>query len=171
MIVQIKTLGLAIVMLFLLASARGQEWKVAKGEISPEFTVTGKQDKVITTKSLRGKVVLINFFATWCPPCRAELPRLQKEIWEKWKDKGDFEVIVLAREEGWDKLDPFMSTNKYTFPVYPDLKRGVFSLFADQSIPRNVILDRNGKIIYQSIGYTEVEFSEMIKLIEGQLKK
>lgn len=64
-----------------------------------------------------------------------------------------------------------MATNKYTFPIYPDLKREVFSLFADQSIPRNVVLDRSGKIIYQSIGFEDAEFSKMVQLIANELKK
>lgn len=120
---------------------------------------------------LKGKIVLLNFFATWCGPCRQELPRLQKELWDTLGKRSDFEIMVLAREEGWDKLDPFMKNNNYTFPVFPDLNRKVFSLFADQSIPRNVLLNKEGKIIYQSIGYTPEEFSALVSLIKEELKK
>lgn len=158
----------------LLVSAQvsfGQEWKVKVGDQVPSFHVVNKAGEKISVEELEGKVVLINFFATWCPPCRQELPRLQKELWDAYKDRNDFYIMVLAREEGWDKLEPFMATNKYSFPVFPDLKREVFSLFAEQSIPRNVLINKDGKIVYQSIGYEEKEFSDLVKLIGKELKK
>jgi thioredoxin-related protein len=68
-------------------------------------------------------------------------------------------------------LDPFIQKHNYTFPIFPDLQREVFSLFAEQSIPRNVVLDRNGKIIYQSIGFEDKEFSKMVQLIKNELEK
>lgn len=161
------------ILMFLLGigilSARSQEWNVSLYDTVPDFVVKNKAGDVVDIQSLRGSVVLVNFFATWCPPCRRELPRLQKEVWDRWGERDDFAVMVLAREEGWDKLDPFIAKANYTFPIYPDPKRAVFSLFADSTIPRNVLIDRNGKIIYQSIGYVEAEFSELIKLIETTL--
>ncbi len=104
---------------------------------------------------------MLNFFATWCPPCRLELPRVQKEIWEKYKEHKKFSLFVFGREEGWEKLLPFQKTTGYTFPILPDVKRDIFKLYATQSIPRNVILDEKGKIIYQSTGYSEPEFNKL----------
>lgn len=149
--------------------AQEQEWKVSLGGQVPSFVIKDKKDNILKIEDLKGKVVLINFFATWCPPCRQELPRMQKEVWEKWGKRDDFAVMVLAREEGWDKLDPFMKNNEYTFPIYPDLKREVFSLFAESMIPRNVLINKDGKIIYQSIGYSADEFSKLIELIRKEL--
>lgn len=154
---------------FSMLLGKGQEWKVSLGDPVPSFTVLDKQGKSLSIDSLRGKVVLINFFATWCPPCRQELPRLQNEVWERWGHRKDFAVMVLAREEGWDKLDPFIKNAGYTFPIFPDPKRDVFSLFAESQIPRNVLLDKEGKIIYQSIGYTPEEFTALIELVEDSL--
>lgn len=156
---------------FMAIGATAQEWKVSLQQTVPSFVVKNKEGKTIAIDSLRGKVVLLNFFATWCPPCRAELPRLQAEIWEKWGKQEDFAVMVLAREEGWDKLDPFIATTGYTFPIFPDLKRDVFALFAESQIPRNVLIDRDGKLIYQSIGYNPDEFTGLVKLIEKTLAK
>lgn len=163
------------VILMLLLSAvfsigKSQEWKVSLQDSVPAFTVQDKEGNRKDIQSLRGKVVLLNFFATWCPPCREELPRLQKEIWDKWKTRDDLEVMVLAREEDWDKIDPFVEKAGYTFPVYPDLQREVFSLFADSYIPRNVLIDKEGKIVYQSVGYVEKEFSDLVELIETTLE-
>lgn len=165
-----KILGTIMLMVALAVGVNAQEWKVNLGEHTPAFEIVDRKNNKITPETLKGKVVLLNFFATWCPPCREELPRLQKEIWEDLKSE-DLAVFVLAREEGWDKIDPFMEKHNYTFPVFPDLKRGVFGLFADQSIPRNVVLDRQGKIIYQSIGFENKEFTIMVDLIKAELKK
>lgn len=156
--------------------ATGQEeaekpWLVEMGQVSPDFEFAWKGDTKDNIANHRGKVVLINFFATWCPPCRAELPRVQDEIWEKYSDRSDFALFVFGREENWDVLDPFIETTGYTFPILPDLERGIFSKFATQSIPRNVILDRDGKIIYQSIGYTDAEFNKMLELLEKEIGK
>ncbi len=164
--------GLLLICLCLaLGVASAQEWKVGLQQVVPSFVVKNKQGQTVSIDSLRGKVVLINFFATWCPPCRAELPRLQAEVWDKWSKRDDFYVMVLAREEGWDKLDPFIANTGYTFPIFPDLKREVFSLFAESQIPRNVLIDQEGKIIYQSIGYEAAEFTGLVKLIEKTLAK
>lgn len=168
---EMKKVILMLLLGVALSNAQSQEWKVSLNDKVPAFIVQDKAGNAIDVQSLRGKVVLLNFFATWCPPCREELPRLQKEIWDKWETRDDFVVMVLAREEGWDKLDPFIKKTGYTFPIYPDLQRKVFSLFADSYIPRNVLIDKEGKIIYQSVGYAEKEFSELINLIETTLNE
>lgn len=146
-----------------------QQWHTRIGQQVPHFEIETKDGAKKSTETLQGKVVLINFFATWCPPCRQELPQVQKEIWDKHQNREDFEIIVLAREEGWDKLTPFLEQFGYTFPFYPDLNRKVYNLFATDTIPRNVIIDRNGKIIYQSIGYEPEEFTQMANLIQLHL--
>ncbi|MGJ1265945.1 TlpA family protein disulfide reductase [Sphingobacterium spiritivorum] len=149
----------------------GQEWKVKVGEQTPVFEWKDKKEERKDISMLKGKVVLINFFATWCPPCRQELPRVENEIWAKYKSRTDFSLLVFAREEGWDKLDPFMSKHQYTFPVFPDLKREIFSKYADTGIPRNVILNKKGEVVYQSIGYTEDEFKHLLTVLESELAK
>ncbi len=148
-----------------------QDWHTKVGQNVPYFEIDTKDGTKKSTETLKGKVVLINFFATWCPPCRQELPEVQKKIWDKHKDRQDFEIVVLAREQGWDKLTPFLEQFGYTFPFYPDLNRKVYSLFATDTIPRNVIIDRDGKIIYQSIGYEPEEFAQMTNLIQLQLDR
>ena len=149
----------------------GQEWKVKIGEQTPVFEWKDKKEERKDISMLKGKVVLINFFATWCPPCRQELPRVENEIWAKYKSRADFSLLVFAREEGWDKIDPFMSKQQYTFPVFPDLKREIFSKYADTGIPRNVILNKKGEVVYQSIGYTEDEFRHLLTVLESELAK
>jgi peroxiredoxin len=140
------------------------------GDTAPVFSFEIDKGKSVSIQDYRGKIVLINFFATWCPPCRMELPRVQKEIWEKFSANPKFALFIFGREEDWDKVLTFKNTNKYTFPMLPDESRKIFSLFATQSIPRNVVLDENGKVIYQSIGYSPKDFDELIALLNSKLK-
>lgn len=140
------------------------------GDEMPTFSFEIEKGKTVNIADYKGRLILINLFATWCPPCNTELPLVQKEIWDKHKADKNFAFFVFGREEGWDKLVPYKAKKGFTFPILPDLKRAVFSKFAKQSIPRNILIDETGKIIYQSIGYEEKEFQSLVKLIDGKLK-
>ncbi|MGY3054853.1 peroxiredoxin [Pedobacter sp. UYEF25] len=141
------------------------------GDQVPAFTF--QIDKATTTSiaAYKGKLVLINLFATWCPPCNTELPRAQKEIWEKYKDNNNFSFLVFGRAQNWDVLLPYKEKKGFTFSILPDADRTIFSKFAKQSIPRNILVDARGKIIYQSIGYSADEFDRLLDLIGQNLDK
>ena len=143
---------------------------IKTGNAAPAVSFTDATNKTTSLADYKGKLILLNFFATWCPPCRAELPRVQKEIWERYKDNPRFALLAFDREEGYDKLTPFKQSNNYTFTMLPDLGRNVYKQFATQYIPRNVLIDENGKVIYQSIGYSEKDFNELLNLLEAHLK-
>ena len=139
------------------------------GDFAPGFTFQIEKGKEMKLENYKGKIVLINFFATWCPPCRLELPLVQKQIWEKYKDNPHFALLVIGREETWDKVLAFKAADNYTFPILPDEQRKIYGLYATQTIPRNFLIDKDGKIIYQSTGYSEEEFGQMVKLLEEKL--
>ena len=141
------------------------------GDTVPAFTFEIEKGKKVSIADYKGKLILINLFATWCPPCRAELPKMQSEIWGKHKANPGFALFVFGREENWDVLLPFKKKFNYSFPILPDADRSIFGKFATQSIPRNILIDENGKIIYQSIGYEEKEFKKLVQLIDSKLKK
>lgn len=140
------------------------------GDQVPSFSFEIEKGKTVPISAYKGKLILINLFATWCPPCNAELPEMQSQIWDKYKDHKNFAFFVFGREEGWDKLVPYKQQKGFTFPILPDLDRNIFNKFAKQSIPRNILVDQEGKIIYQSLGYDEKEFKVMVALIEKKLK-
>jgi peroxiredoxin len=135
------------------------------GQMEPNFKVTTLDGKEIELVQQKGKVILLNFFATWCAPCMAEMPHLEKDIWQKNKTHKDLLVIAIGREHSREELKKFNDKKGLTFALAPDPQRAIYSLFAEQFIPRNYLIDREGKIVYQSIGYNEKDF----KLLQDQI--
>lgn len=144
--------------------------RVQIGQEAPLFEVTTLDGQKFSLKEQRGKVVLVNFFATWCGPCLQEMPHLEKEIWQKYKDKK-FAMITIGREHSNDELKPFRQKNKFTFPMAGDLKREVFSRYAEAYIPRSLIIDPKGRVIAQAIGYNEKEFQSLLETLAAEVTK
>jgi peroxiredoxin len=140
------------------------------GQQMPEIGWVTLDGQKFDAKSLHGKVVLINFFATWCGPCMQEMPHLQKHVFEKFKDKN-FVMVAIGREHDETELNEFRKKREFTIPIAADPERKIYGRFATQSIPRNYVIDADGKIAFQSAGYNEGEFKKMIDVIEKELKK
>ncbi|MEW6508439.1 MAG: TlpA disulfide reductase family protein [Bacteroidota bacterium] len=141
-----------------------------KGNKVPLFNVQSISGQWLSSAQLKGKVTLINFWATWCPPCRAEFPLLQKNIFDVIKDKN-FSILAISRGEETDTVKKFIERNKYTFPVYVDKEAKVYNLFASKYIPRNFVIGKDGIIKWASTGFVKEEFYEMIEVIKEELNK
>ena len=94
---------------------------------------------------------------------------LQKEIFDKYKNSDDFVLLILGREHNWDEINKFKTEQGFTMPFYPDPERNVFSVYAEQNIPRNFIIDKDGKIATSSIGFEVEEFQQVVKKVESLL--
>ena len=119
----------------------------------------------------KGKLILITFFATWCAPCRQELPHIQSDIYNKYKNNKNFRLLIFGREHSWEEINKFKAENKFSMPFYPDPDRSIYSKFAGQYIPRNFLISPEGKVLFSSTGFNEKDFKELKELIEAQLKK
>lgn len=139
------------------------------GQEMPDFKITTMDGKTFNSDDLSGKTVLINFFATWCGPCLRELPFVQKEIWNKYKDNKDFILLIISREEKPSKVLPFVKDKQYIMPFYSDIDRSCYSQFAEKYIPRNYLFDKSGKLIYQSRGFKAEEFKVLLENLAEQL--
>lgn len=155
--------------LFAQTTVKVQSSLVSIGMQAPNFSYEISKGKKGKSIDLKGKVVLINFFATWCSPCRVELPKIQAEIWNKHQGNPKFAMLTFGREHTWSEVDQFKKEQGFQFPFYPDPKRGVYGLFATQVIPRSFLLDTDGRIIYMSEGFEEGHFNELVKLIDSKL--
>ncbi len=143
---------------------------INEGQKVPEFTFTTTSGEEFSVKALQGKVVLLNFFATWCPTCMKEMPALQNQIWEKYRDNEGFFLVSIGREQNMAKMKEFKKEKGYDFHFAPDTGRVVYGEFADKYIPRNVVVDKQGTIVYQNTGYTEEKFQQMMDVIANKLK-
>ncbi len=125
-----------------------------------DFTLTDLQGKTWTLKDLKGKVVLVNFWATWCPPCRKEMPDLNA-LYQRFKDQGF--VILAISDEDVDKVKPFIAERNISYPVLLDPGRKVNQLFQVAGIPKSFVYNREGKLVAQSIDMrTQKQFLEML---------
>lgn len=125
-----------------------------------DFTLTDLQGKSWHLRDLQGKVVLVNFWATWCPPCRKEMPDLDA-LYSKFKDQG-FVVLAISDEEA-AKVSTFIGERKISYPVLLDPGRKVNDLFQVEGIPKSFVYDRSGKMVAQSIDMrTRNQFLEML---------
>lgn len=125
-----------------------------------DFTLADLQGKAWHLQDLRGKVVLVNFWATWCPPCRKEMPDLDA-LYNRFKDRG-FVVLAISDEEA-AKVSPFISERKISYPVLLDPGRKVNDAFIVEGIPKSFVYDRSGKMVAQSIDMrTRSQFLEML---------
>lgn len=144
---------------------------IKEGQIVPEFTFITLNNDTVNINDLKGKVVFMNFFATSCPICIKELPFIESDIWNKYKDNENFELIVFGREHIAEEMISFKERTGYTFNIVPDPGRKIYSLFAERYIPRNVVLDREGNIIYQATGFEDKEFAKLKEVIANELEK
>ena len=125
-----------------------------------DFTLSDLQGKAWHLQELRGKVVLVNFWATWCPPCRKEMPDLDA-LYNKFKDQ-DFVVLAISDEET-AKVSPYLAEHKVSYPVLLDPGRKVNDLFIVEGIPKSFVYDRSGKMVAQSIDMrTRSQFLAML---------
>jgi len=124
------------------------------------FTLTDLSGKTWTLKDLRGKVVMLNFWATWCPPCRKEMPDLEA-LYRRFGPQGL--VILGISDEDAAKVQPFTAQQKVTYPILLDPGRKVNELFQIDGIPKTFIYDREGKIVAESIDMrTQKQFLGML---------
>jgi peroxiredoxin len=125
-----------------------------------DFTLTDLQGKTWSLRELKRKVVLVNFWATWCPPCRKEMPDLNT-LYQRFKGQG-FVILAISDEEA-DKVKPFIAERNISYPVMLDPGRKVNELFQVAGIPKSFVYDREGKLAAQSIDMrTQKQFLEML---------
>ena len=142
---------------------------VRAGDEAPDFTVTMFDGSQVTLSELRGKVVLLKFWATWCPPCRKEMTRVGKDIIERFAGR-DFVFLPVSRGEGCSAVGAFREKNGYDFPMGLDSTKAVFGLYASNYIPRNFLIDREGKVVLASVDYDDEEFDALLRAIEKTLE-
>ena len=138
------------------------------GDVAPDFTVEMLDGSKVTLSALQGKPTLLIFWATWCPPCRLELSKLQEHIIDRYGDK--INVLPISRGEERAKVEEYISKMGYTFAVGLDGDQSIYRKYATNYIPRCFVIDAKGKVLYSGVGYDEAIAKEVEQNIEKALR-
>lgn len=143
------------------------------GQTVPDIKWTQTDGKTISIKDLRGKVVMLQFTASWCGVCRKEMPFIERDIWQKHKDNQDFYLVGIDRDEPKATVLAFAKQTGITYPLALDPGADIFAKFAlrESGITRNVLIDRDGKIVMTTRLYNEEEFKALVGKIVSLLRK
>lgn len=145
---------------------------VQQGDEMPEIKFQTTDGTVVKTSDLKGKVVMLQFTASWCSVCRKEMPHIENDIWQKHKNNKDFALYGVDMDEPLEKVKKFAKDMKVTYPLALDPGAKIFYTFAAKGagVTRNIIIDKNGKIAYLTRLYKVDEFNEMKEVIDFLLK-
>ena len=145
---------------------------VKVGDMAPDFTCTLTDGRQVTLSDLKGKVVMLQFTASWCGVCRKEMPFIEKDIWLKHKDNPKFVLMGIDRDEPVETVVAFGQQTGVTYPLALDPGADIFAKYAlrDAGITRNVLIDEEGKIVMMTRLYNEAEFASLVAKIDQMLQ-
>ena len=135
-------------------------------EAAPDFSLMNRNGEMVTLSEFRGQVVLINFWATWCAPCRKEMPYLE-QIYQRYERLG-VTLLGVNVEDGPEEAKAFLKETPVTFPVLFDTDKTVSSLYGVEAMPTTILVDRQGKIRFIHYGYQagyENEYQDQIRML------
>lgn len=147
-------------------------YKVRVGDEAPLFeAVDAATGDTIRLADLRGKVVMLQFTASWCGVCRKEMPQIESRIWQRHKNDTTFALLGIDRDEPAEKVVRFAEQTGVTYPLVLDPDADIFGLYADKraGVTRNVIIGRDGRIVMMTRLYEEKEFEHMVTVIDSLL--
>ncbi|MBO7279978.1 MAG: TlpA family protein disulfide reductase [Bacteroidaceae bacterium] len=149
------------------------DYLVKVGDLAPDFTLNYTDGNEFTLSQLRGKVVMLQFTASWCGICRNEMPHIESDIWQRHKDNTDFVLVGVDREESKEVVEAYTKKLGTTYPMLLDDKGDVFASYAvrKSGITRNVLIDRDGRIVMLTRRYVEPEFKQLVATIDSLLAK
>ena len=138
------------------------------GDVVPDFSLTDLNGTQYSRESLYGKTYVLQFTASWCGVCRKEMPHLETDVWQAFKER-QFVLIGVDLDEPTDKISEFAQATGITYPIAPDPPGNLFYQIAGQKtgVTRNVIVNDRGEIVFLTRLFEEDEFAEMIELIDG----
>lgn len=164
-----RIIGRSLLLLIFTVAAAAVTLGAATKRDAPDFTLPSRGGKSVTLSSLKGQVVMINFWATWCGPCRQEMPLLE-EIYSRYNRMG-FTLLGVNVEEDSRGADAFLKETPVSFPVLFDSENEVSKLYDVIAMPSTVILDREGTVRYLHKGYKPGYENEYLSQIRTLLKE
>lgn len=175
---EMKKFLLSAILTLLISQAYAQnsnnnQYIVKVGDNAPNFEMSLPSGEKVQLSDLKGKVVMLQFTASWCGVCRKEMPHIEEEIWQRHMNNPNFALYGVDREENIETVINFAKITGVTYPIGLDLDGSIFKLFAEENagITRNIIIDKNGKIVMLTRLFKKEEFEKMVNLIDTLLNK
>lgn len=169
-----KIMVIAFLFFALFAQAQNDDrgYIVKIGDKSPDITILYTDGSKKKLSDFKGKTVMLQFTASWCGVCRKEMPFIEKDIWLKHKDNPDFVLLGIDLKESREKTLQFAADLKITYPLTLDPDGKSFYSFAAEGagVTRNVILNKEGRIVFMTRLYDPEEFTKMCEVIDQLLK-
>ncbi len=136
---------------------------VVAGQLAPEFAVEDRAGKVHRLSDFRGRVVLVNFWATWCPPCIEEMPSMESVLQEI--DETQLTILALSVDDSWEPVDAFVGEGGYDLRIYSDFDEKVARLYGTEKIPETYIVDKQGLVVHKVEGAIDWMNPEMLSFL------
>ncbi len=154
-----------------LVVADKNDYIVFDGDMAPDFTTGIYKGGEVTLSDLRGKVVMLQFTASWCGICRNEMPHIEKDIWQRHKDDEGFVLLAVDLKEGDEGIAQMIEATGITYPVAYDRKAEIFNSYSlkGAGVTRNVLIDRDGTIVMRTRRFHQEEFNSLVAKIDELL--
>ncbi len=147
------------------------EIKPIKGNpVAPNFSLEDLNGKKVDLKQFRGKIVFLNFWATWCGPCKEEMPSMEG-LYQKFKEKNFVFLTISVDYEEKKKVKEFIDKHHYTFPVLIDSKCLTLELYGVKGIPTTILIDKKGRMVGRAVGPRDWKHPEIVSLLSSLLEK
>ena len=146
----------------------GLSYMANRGIPAPDFSVRTLEGKQIKLSEFKGKVVLLNFWATWCPPCRAEMPSIET-LYQRYKPKASFQILAVSVQEEPSVVKTFLAQNPYSFPIALDPTGEAAQLYGIRGIPTTFIIDQKGTLQGALVGGKDWATPQVYDLIDALL--
>jgi len=143
---------------------------VAVGQKAPAFSGVTTEGSALKLEDYAGKVVLLNFFATWCPPCMQEMPHLETELWQARRGEG-LVVLAVGREHSVEELAKFKASKHFSFTIVADPKREIFGKYASSMIPRCYLIGKDGIVRLAVTGFDPADFAKLKEAVSAELAR
>jgi cytochrome c biogenesis protein CcmG/thiol:disulfide interchange protein DsbE len=166
-IAKLALVGFVTVFVLFFATPRGQFKALALGDVAPNFTIRQESGNVVALADYRGKIVVLNFWATWCPPCIEELPSLNR-LSDRYKGK-DLVVLGVSLDEDADAYKEFLAKNQIKFLTLRNPARAVSEQYGTYKLPETYIVSRQGRLLKKYIGPRDWSSGEIYSEMDAYL--